>query len=314
MNASEIEATIKRLEENIEFAFVGKRDVVRLALVAFFSEGHLLLEDVPGVGKTLLAQALARSLDASFARIQFTSDLIPTDVVGAEIYRPKTQDFQFAPGPIFNNIVLADEINRTPPRTQSATLEAMSERQVSVGGQTHPLPRPFFVVATENPIEFEGTSPLPESQLDRFMMRVSIGYPTREAELAVLNLNRSKSALETVRPVVALDEAVEIQKAVGEVEIGDAVSNYLLDVVEATRQSPEIRVGASPRASLALARAARALALISGRDYVVPDDVKILAKPVLAHRLAPKNFRRESRRAVAEDLIERILDSVETPD
>ncbi len=314
MDATAISAAIKRLEENVERAFIGKRDAIRLALVAFFSEGHLLLEDVPGVGKTLLGQALARSMRASFSRIQFTSDLIPTDVVGGEVYRPKTQDFQFVPGPIFANVVLADEINRTPPRTQSATLEATSERQVSVGGQTYPLPRPFFVVATENPIEFEGTYPLPESQLDRFLMRISIGYPIRAAELDILNANRKAPALESIQPVLSLDEAIAIQDAVRDVRVDESVLNYLLDVVDATRTSPNAAVGASPRASLAFVRAVQAFALISGRDFVVPDDVKLLAVHVLAHRIVPRTYRRENRRAVAESFVEQILETVAAPD
>lgn len=314
MNASTIAATIRRLEENVERAFIGKRETVRLALVAFFGEGHLLLEDVPGVGKTLLGQALARSLDATFSRIQFTSDLVPLDVVGSEIYRPKTQDFEFVPGPIFANVVLADEINRTPPRTQSATLEATSERQVSVGGTTRPLPRPFFFVATENPIEFEGTHPLAESQLDRFLLRLSIGYPDRDAERAVLEANRQAPALESLEPVVSLAEALEIQAAVRDVRIAPEIVDYLLDVVEATRRSPEIAVGASPRASLAFAQAIRAAALVDGRDYAVPDDVKRLAVPVLAHRLVPKSCRSENRRRVVESLVEEILTTVAAPD
>ncbi|MBQ6827985.1 MAG: AAA family ATPase, partial [Thermoguttaceae bacterium] len=206
MNAREIATTIQRLTENVERAFIGKPETIRLTLVAFFAEGHLLLEDVPGVGKTLLGQALARSLNATFSRIQFTSDLVPLDVVGADVYRPKTQDFEFVPGPIFANVVLADEINRSSPRTQSATLEATSERQVTSDGTTRPLPRPFFVVATENPIEFEGTYPLAESQLDRFLMRLSIGYPDRAAERAVLDANRKAPALDSLEPVLSLDE------------------------------------------------------------------------------------------------------------
>ncbi|MBQ6828836.1 MAG: AAA family ATPase, partial [Thermoguttaceae bacterium] len=239
MNANEITTAIRRLTQNVERAFIGKPETVRLTLVALFAEGHLLLEDVPGVGKTLLGQALARSLNATFSRIQFTSDLVPLDVVGSEIYRPKTQDFEFVPGPIFANVVLADEINRTSPRTQSATLEATSERQVTSDGTTRPLPRPFFVVATENPIEFEGTYPLAESQLDRFLMRLSIGYPDRAAERAVLEANRKAPALDSLEPVLSLDEVLEIQEAVREVQIALEIIDYLLDVVDATRRSPD---------------------------------------------------------------------------
>ncbi len=313
MDPAVIASSIRLLEENIEKVFIGKKEVVRLALTAFFGEGHLLLDDVPGVGKTLLGQALARSLNATFSRIQFTSDLLPSDVVGGEVYRQKTQDFQFIPGPIFANIVLADEVNRTPPRTQSATLEAMSERQVSADGKTYALPDPFFVVATENPVEFEGVYPLPESQLDRFMMRISIGYPDRESELTILDVCGKGDALASLKPVLSLEQVKEIREAVKEVKLEPAIANYLLDVVDATRASSELLVGASPRASLTFARAARSLALISGRDYVVPDDVKQVAVYVLAHRLIPKNNRREDSRRVVESFVQRALSSVPTP-
>lgn len=313
MDPAVIASSIRLLEENIEKVFIGKKEVVRLALTAFFGEGHLLLDDVPGVGKTLLGQALARSLNATFSRIQFTSDLLPSDVVGGEVYRQKTQDFQFIPGPIFANIVLADEVNRTPPRTQSATLEAMSERQVSADGKTYALPDPFFVVATENPVEFEGVYPLPESQLDRFMLRLSVGYPDRESELTILDVCGKGNALASLKPVLSLDQVKEIREAVKDVKLDPAIANYLLDVVDATRASSELLVGASPRASLTFARAARSLALISGRDYVVPDDVKQVAVYVLAHRLIPKNNRREDSRRVVESFVQRALSSVPTP-
>ena len=313
MDPAVIASSIRLLEENIEKVFIGKKEVVRLALTAFFGEGHLLLDDVPGVGKTLLGQALARSLNATFSRIQFTSDLLPSDVVGGEVYRQKTQDFQFIPGPIFANIVLADEVNRTPPRTQSATLEAMSERQVSADGKTYALPDPFFVVATENPVEFEGVYPLPESQLDRFMLRLSVGYPDRESELTILDVCGKGNALASLKPVLSLEQVKEIREAVKEVKLDPAIANYLLDVVDATRASSELLVGASPRASLTFARAARSLALISGRDYVVPDDVKQVAVYVLAHRLIPKNNRREDSRRVVESFVQRALSSVPTP-
>lgn len=313
MDATAISANIRRLEENISRVFIGKPEVIKLTLTAFLGEGHLLLDDVPGVGKTLLGQALARSLNASFSRIQFTSDLLPSDVVGGEIYNQKTQEFQFLQGPIFANVVLADEVNRTPPRTQSATLEAMSERQVSSGGTTYRLPDPFFVVATENPIEYEGVYPLPESQLDRFMTRLSIGYPDREAELAILDVCGDGNALETIGAVLTKEEALEIREAVKDVKLDPIIANYLLDIVDATRDSSELLVGASPRASLTLARAARAHALISGRDYVVPDDVKTLAVCVLAHRLILKNNRRDDSRMAAESFVERALSTVPAP-
>lgn len=304
---------IKKLQDNIASVFIGKDETIQTTIVAFIAEGHLLLEDVPGVGKTLLGQALAKSLDASFARVQFTSDLLPSDVVGSDVYLQKTQEFQFVQGPIFSNVVLADEVNRTPPRTQSAMLEAMSERQVSVGGQTYPLPRPFFVVATQNPIESEGVYPLPESQLDRFLMRISVGYPDRDAELKILDAHGKGSALESLKPVLTLQDALALQDAAKNVRLDPDVANYLIAVVDATRQSNETAVGASPRATLALARAVRARALAQRRDYVVPDDVKALAARTLAHRLVPKNYRREESRRAAESLVERVLASVETP-
>lgn len=304
---------IQKLSDNISSVFIGKEDVVRYALTAFFADGHLLLDDVPGVGKTLLGQALARSLNARFARIQFTSDLLPSDVVGGDIYNQKTQEFQFIPGPLFANVVLADEVNRTPPRTQSATLEAMSERQVSVGGATYALPRPFFVVATQNPIEYEGVYPLPESQLDRFILRVSIGYPDREAERQIVDTHGKGNAIVDVQPVLTLEDAVAIQEFVANVRVERAILDYILDVVDATRNSNEVLVGASPRATLAFTRAARAYAVVNGRDYVVPDDVKTLAAPVLAHRLMPRNYRREESRRIVEGLIDRVLMTVDAP-
>ncbi len=304
---------IQKLSDNISSVFIGKEDVVKYALTAFFADGHLLLDDVPGVGKTLLGQALARSLNARFARIQFTSDLLPSDVVGGDTYNQKTQEFQFIPGPLFANVVLADEVNRTPPRTQSATLEAMSERQVSVGGATYALPRPFFVVATQNPIEYEGVYPLPESQLDRFILRVSIGYPDREAERQIVDTHGKGNAIVDVQPVLTLEDAVAIQEFVANVRVERAILDYILDVVDATRNSNEVLVGASPRATLAFTRAARAYAVVNGRDYVVPDDVKTLAAPVLAHRLMPRNYRREESRRIVEGLIDRVLTTVDAP-
>ncbi len=307
MDLTTIYANIEKLQQNIGKVFLGKPEIIKLTLVAFFGEGHLLLDDVPGVGKTLLGQALARSLNASFSRVQFTSDLLPSDVVGGEVYNQKTQEFQFIEGPIFANIVLADEVNRTPPRTQSATLEAMSERQISAGGATYALPDPFFVVATENPTEFEGVYPLPESQLDRFMLRLSVGYPDRQAELAILELCGKGDALDSIEPVLTVEQTLEIREAVRNVKLDPAIANYLLDVVEATRNSSELLVGASPRASLAFARAVRAYALLSGRDHVVPDDVKALAVYALAHRLVTKNGRREGSRRAVENFIQRVL-------
>lgn len=313
MEFTEAYEAITQLKKNIGAVFIGKEEVIDFALVAFLAEGHLLLDDVPGVGKTLLGQALARSLDASFSRIQFTTDLLPSDVVGGDFYQQSTQTFQFLRGPIFANVVLADEVNRTPPRTQSATLEAMSERQVSSGGQTYPLPRPFFVVATENPAEFEGVYPLPESQLDRFLIRRSIGYPDRASELKILDTHGEGTALKTLKPTLTLDQALELQAKTLEVRLDKEIANYMLDVVDATRDAPELAVGASPRATLAFARALRAYALVHSRDYVVPDDVKALAVPVLGHRLVPKNFRREEAWRFVEDFLERALASLVSP-
>ena len=313
MDAATIASKIKLLEENISKVFIGKPELIRITLVAFFGGGHLLLDDAPGLGKTLLGQALARSVDATFSRVQFTSDLLPSDVVGSEIYNQKTLEFQFVPGPIFANVVLADEINRTPPRTQSATLEAMSERQVSAGGQTYRLPDPFFVVATQNPIEYEGVYPLPESQLDRFMLRTSVGYPDRAAELEILDAHKKDDLLGSLAPVLSRDDVLQIRAAALETRLDPAVANYMLDIVETTRRSPELQVGASPRASLAFARAARTNAILDGRDYVTPDDVKALAVRALAHRLIPRNSRREETRRVTESFVERALASVATP-
>lgn len=284
-----------------------------MTLTAFFAQGHLLLDDVPGIGKTLLGQALARSINASFARIQFTSDLLPADVIGGDFYNQKTQEFQFERGPIFANIVLADEVNRTPPRTQSATLEAMSERQTSVGGKTYELPNPFFVVATQNPVEFQGVYPLPEAQLDRFIMRLSVGYPNRQAERMILDAHASGSALGSISPVIELADALAIQNCVPEVTLESSVTDYLLEIVESTRRVDDLALGASPRASLAFARAVRAYALVQGRDYVVPDDVKALAVPVLAHRILPRNVRREESQHVAVSFLERALASIPAP-
>jgi MoxR-like ATPase len=276
---------LERLRASVAGVLLGKPEAVQLALVALLSDGHLLIEDVPGIGKTLLAKALARSLGCSFHRIQFTPDLLPGDLLGTSVYHQASASFVFQPGPLFAQVVLADEINRATPRTQSALLEAMSDRQVSMDGQTRPLGPPFFVLATQNPYEFEGTYPLPESQLDRFLIRLRLGYPDRQAERQILAGHRDGEPVDRLQPVIGGEEVVQLQIAVRSVRFDDRLADYLLDLVEATRQHPDIRLGASTRAGLALYRAAQALALLEGRSFVIPDDIKRLAAPVLAHRL-----------------------------
>jgi MoxR-like ATPase len=307
------EGLIRCLEENIGQVVLGKSEVVRLCVVALLAGEHVLLEDVPGVGKTLIGKALARSVSGEFRRIQFTPDLLPADITGSSIFDAKRQDFVFTRGPIFANVVLADEINRTTPRTQSALLEAMSEGQVSADGQTYPLPQPFMVIATQNPLEFEGTYPLPESQLDRFLLRVSVGYPAREHEREVLTTHRSGEPVDRLRPVLSSEQVVALQQAVREVAVDESINDYLLDVVQATRRSEEIHVGVSTRGALALYRAAQAQAIVEGRNYVVPDDVKRLAVPVLAHRVITKGHLYGGQRAAVEALVARLVEEVPTP-
>jgi MoxR-like ATPase len=305
---------IKRLEGNVSRALVGKADVVRLAVVGLLARGHLLIEDVPGVGKTTLAAALARSVGAGFQRIQFTSDMLPSDVLGVSVWEPKRSEFVFKPGPLFTNVVLADEINRTTPKTQSALLEAMNEAQVSLDHSTYPLPRPFMVLATQNPIEYEGTYPLPESQLDRFLLRIRIGYPEASDEKAVLRGNVAPTPAR-LAPVVTVEEVLGLQDEAERVRADESVLDYLVAIVEATRRSPLLSLGVSPRGSLALLRAARARALTDGRDYVVPDDIQELAVAALAHRIIPK-ARLAGERSGAmdgEDAIRAVLQDVRVP-
>jgi MoxR-like ATPase len=293
-----------RVAANIARVVEGKPDVVRLALVVLLAEGHLLIEDVPGVGKTTLAKALAASVDATVRRIQFTPDLLPSDVTGVAVYDQESREFEFKPGAVFANIVLADEINRASPKTQAALLEAMEERQVTVDGVSYELARPFMVMATQNPIEMEGTYPLPEAQRDRFTARVSMGYPDREAELAMLDERSTADPLATLAPVADAATVRALVAAVGRLHVSDAVRRYVVALVEATRRSSELRLGASPRAGLQLLRAARAAAALAGRDHVLPDDVQSLAVPVLAHRLLltpdAALARRDPERLVAE--------------
>ena len=270
---------------NIERVIQGKRDVIEQVLLCLVSEGHLLLEDVPGVGKTNLAKSLAASIECSFGRVQFTPDLLPTDVVGLTVWNRGESSFDFRPGPVFNNVVLADEINRASPKTQAALLEAMGEDQVTVDGVTYPLNRPFMVIATQNPIEHEGTYPLPESQLDRFLMRVSVGYPSPSAELEILDAHGDHDPFHDLGAVVSHEDVTRLALATRQVHVAPSLKSYLVDVAQATRRSSHLALGVSPRATLALQRVARARAAAAGRGYVIPDDVKALAVPVLAHRL-----------------------------
>ncbi|MEX0714015.1 MAG: MoxR family ATPase [Pirellulales bacterium] len=292
---------------------LGKPNVVRLCIVALLAGEHVLLEDVPGVGKTLVGKALAKSVAARFCRIQFTPDLLPSDIVGSSVFNAKNSEFFFSQGPVFANIVLADEINRTTPRTQSALLEAMSDSQVSVDGQTHNLPKPFMVIATQNPFEFEGTYPLPESQLDRFLLRISVGYPDREDELQVLSIHRQGEPVDHLTSVLDCQQVLSLQHAVRQVTVDESIHEYLLDIVEATRNSNELHVGVSTRGALCLYRASQSLAMIEGREYVVPDDVKRLAVPVLAHRVITRGYLHGSQRGAVEALIQRFVDDLPVP-
>ncbi|MFV0444777.1 MAG: AAA family ATPase [Planctomycetaceae bacterium] len=298
---------IASLQSNISRALLGKAEVVRLAVVALLGEGHLLIEDAPGVGKTSLAKAIASSLHCSYTRLQCTPDMLPSDILGTSIFLPNRGEFEFRRGPLFTNVLLADEINRTTPRTQSALLEAMMERQVSVDGKTYPLDPPFFVLATQNPFEFEGTYPLPENQLDRFMLRIEIGYPSRETERDVLTAHRSGQPVEKLSAVLSPEELGQLQQQVRDVRIDTAISDYILDLVHATRNHPELSLGVSTRGALTYYRAVQSLALTSGRDYATPDDVKHLAVPVLAHRVMCGGLIREGQRQRAKGVVEQIL-------
>ena len=302
---------IRRLEDNVGRVLVGKPEAIRLAVVGLLARGHLLIEDVPGVGKTTLAAALARSIGVGFQRIQFTSDMLPSDILGVTVWEPTRSEFVFKPGPLFTNVVLADEINRTTPKTQSSLLEAMNEAQVSLDHSTHPLPRPFMVLATQNPLEYEGTHPLPESQLDRFLLRIRIGYPVASDEKAIL---RGGGALapESLAPVVTAAEVVSLQDQVDRVRADESVLDYLMALVEATRHSPLLRLGVSPRGSLALLRAARARALADGREFLVPDDLKALAVPALAHRVLLRAASGGGESG-AEAVVSALADSVPVP-
>jgi MoxR-like ATPase len=312
--ATELQSLVTELEANMCRVVLGKPEVVRLTLVALLAGEHVLLEDVPGVGKTLIGKALAKSVAGSFCRIQFTPDLLPSDIVGSSVFHMKTSEFIYNRGPIFANIVLADEINRAPPRTQSALLEAMSDQQVSGDGHTYKLPEPFLVIATQNPFEFEGTYPLPESQLDRFLLRISVGYPQREDERQVLLSHRQGEPVDHLETVVDSAAILALQQRVREVEVEPSLEDYVLDIVAATRRCDELQVGVSTRGALSLYRAAQAWAVLHGRNYVVPDDIKTLAVPVLGHRVFPRGYYHGSaRREVVESIVERLVDETRTP-
>ncbi|MEA3377042.1 MAG: MoxR family ATPase [Chloroflexota bacterium] len=305
----------KRVRENVQEVIVGKSDVIDLALVAVLCEGHILIEDVPGIGKTTLARSLAASLGCSFRRIQFTPDLLPSDVTGINFFNQKTQAFEFRPGPVMSQVVLADEINRATPRTQSALLEAMQEQQITVDGDTYRLPRPFMVLATQNPIELEGTFPLPEAQVDRFLIRLSIGYPDQSEEHRMLLRFERRDPLESLSAVTSPEELIKMQQRVRETRIEESVRGYIVDIARATRSHADIELGVSPRGTLALYRCAQALAAVRGREYVLPDDVKLLAPCVLTHRIIISPTTRLRGRSLAEvlmDVIEKVPVPVET--
>jgi MoxR-like ATPase len=303
----DVTATSKKVLANIEKVVIGKRQEIILALVAYLSEGHVLLEDVPGVAKTMLARALASSIGASFKRVQCTPDLLPTDITGASIFNPKTTQFEFRPGPLFSQIVLADEINRATPRTQAALLEAMAERKVSVDGTTFDLTPPFLLIATQNPVDHEGTFPLPEAQLDRFLVRLSLGYPNADEEASMLSRLQLKHPIDGLETVVSAEEIVQCQQAVRAVRVDEKLARYIVDLIRRTREHTDVLLGASPRASLALYRAAQALAAVRGHDFVTPDDIKRLAPAILCHRIILKpesRLRKVTARAVVEELLD----------
>lgn len=303
---------LKKIINNVEQVIVGKCEAIELVVTALISNGHILLEDVPGVGKTRLIAAVARSIDGSFKRIQFTADVLPSDITGFSVYNQKTGDFEFKKGAIMSQFVLADEINRTSPKTQAALLEAMEERQISVDGVTYKMPQPFMVMATQNPIEFMGTFPLPEAQLDRFLIKISVGYPDAESERSVLSMHQMDDPFETLEAVATTDDIINIQNEVKKVFVHENLESYIVSLVSATRNHPSVRLGASPRASLALYRTAQATAYIDGRDYVVPDDIQKMMIPVMAHRIILSQETKFSN-TTAEDVLEEIKKSTPVP-
>lgn len=305
--------TSRLLQGNIESVVLGKPEIVQLLVTCLLAGEHVLLEDVPGVGKTLAAKAMSQSIEGSFARLQFTPDLLPSDITGSVIYRSDTREFEFSPGPIFANVVLADEVNRAPPRTQSALLEAMSEGRVSVDGATHELPRPFIVVATQNPFEYEGTYTLPESQLDRFLLRTSIGYPKREIERTVLQTHRDGEPVDQLKPVVTTDTLLSAQQTARQVTFDDTLVDYLLNIIEATRLHEGFQVGVSTRGALSFYRGCQARAITEGRDYVTPDDVKLLSIPCLAHRVLPRGIFQGANRSEVESELSDLIQQIPVP-
>ena len=312
MTAQTVATTARKIHDNIELVVVGKAEVVELVLVAILCEGHVLIEDVPGIGKTLLARSVARSLGCTIRRIQCTPDLLPSDVTGTYVYNQKTGDFEFRAGPIFSQVLLVDEINRATPRTQSAFLEAMEERQVTTEGDTRPLPSPFLVLATQNPVELEGTFPLPEAQLDRFLMRVRMGYPNEAQDELIMERFAQINPIEDLAPVLSAEQLLELQLACRDVLVESDVRQYIIKLVHATREHLQVELGASPRAMLGLLRAAQALAAVRGRSYVIPDDVKYLAPFVLEHRIIP-HAQSHLRGHTAADILTEVLDSVPVP-
>ena len=308
----DVQATAEKVVNNVKKVIIGKHEEIRLTLVGLLCRGHLLIEDVPGVGKTMLARSIAKSIGCTFRRIQFTPDMLPSDVTGVSVFNQKTREFEFRPGPVMAQIVLTDEINRATPKTQSALLEAMQEHQVTVDGVTYPIPEPFLVLATQNPIEYEGTFPLPEAQLDRFMMRISLGYPNPEDEIAILDSQQYVHPVETLEQVIDAQELLDAQEKVKEVYVDPLVKEYIVALVNATRDHPDIYLGASPRGSLALYKTSRARAAILGRDYVIPDDIKALSMTTLAHRLIVSPSAR-IKEVDPKSVVEETLKSVPVP-
>ncbi|HMQ51846.1 MAG TPA: MoxR family ATPase [Anaerolineae bacterium] len=302
----------ERVINNVESVIIGKHDVIELTLLALLCQGHILIEDVPGTGKTILARAVARSIGCTFRRIQFTPDMLPSDVTGVSVFNQKEREFEFRPGPVFSQIVLADEINRATPKTQSALLEAMDERQVTVDGQTYLMDKPFMVLATQNPIEYEGTFPLPEAQLDRFMLRIHMGYPDKSSEISILGAQQYAHPISNLDQVVSKDELLEVQEAVKQVYADESIKEYIVNLATATRDHPDVYLGVSPRGSLALYRTCQALAALRRRDYIIPDDVKLLCEPTMAHRLIISPAAR-IKNVDPKEIVQDILSTVSVP-